>query len=68
MCRYPQSVLLRAAAEATTTTQPWWGSPAFTLGGIVFGALLAQGFSVLNHRRKVADDKRTASDVMRREA
>jgi hypothetical protein len=68
MRRYPRFVLLIEAAAAAPTTQPWWGIPAFTLGGAVLGAVTTQGFTVLNHRRKATDDKKAASEQLRREA
>jgi hypothetical protein len=65
MRRYPRFVLLIEAAAAAPTTQPWWGIPAFTLGGAVLGAVTTQGFTVLNHRRKATDDKKAASEQLR---
>ena len=38
--------------SATTSTQPWWGTGAFTLAGGVAGAAITQVLTMVNDRKK----------------
>lgn len=57
---YYGHMLLAQVAATVASSAPWWGIPAFTLGGAIGGAALAQAISYVNSRKGEVNSKREA--------
>ena len=49
---------------AATSTAPWWGISAFTLGGALLGALVTQGFTLFISHRETQAERNAATQLL----